>query len=347
MIKLSNSSKIFIFCPYNVVTGGAELLHQLVHVLNENNRNAYIIYYNARQNSDIAVPIPYKKYNIRIAYNIDDQIDNVVVLFEAIFDKAISIKSCQLIFWWLSVDNFFLFSRGYLSFLDYYRWNVTSGIQETFLRIHQTLHNPSKILKKKIRLNDLSCKNALNCYQSEYAQHFLISNKFKEILPLSDFINTDFVLQEELGLREDKILYNPKKGFKFTKKLIQNTPHLKWVPLENMTVDELKKEFQTSKLYVDFGYHPGKDRIPREAALNGCCVITNRCGSANFFEDVAIYNQYKIDEKRTSMIKIIRKIEETLVNYSNCISDFNFYKDRILNEEILFEKQVKDIFNIQ
>ena len=27
-------------------------------------------------------------------------------------------------------------------------------------------------------------------------------------------------------------------------------------------------------IYLDFGYHPGKDRMPREAALFNNCIIT-------------------------------------------------------------------------
>ena len=47
MIKVSKETKVFVHCPAGVVTGGAELLHQLVHTLRKDNINAYIA------NSDI------------------------------------------------------------------------------------------------------------------------------------------------------------------------------------------------------------------------------------------------------------------------------------------------------
>ena len=30
------------------------------------------------------------------------------------------------------------------------------------------------------------------------------------------------------------------------------------------------------KLYIDFGGFPGKDRLPREAVMHDCCIITGK-----------------------------------------------------------------------
>ena len=44
--------------------------------------------------------------------------------------------------------------------------------------------------------------------------------------------------------------------------------------------------------------HPGKDRMPREAALLGCCILTSTLGSADFFDDVPIMSEYKFEEDK-------------------------------------------------
>ena len=75
---------------------------------------------------------------------------------------------------------------------------------------------------------------------------------------------------------------------------------INWVPLQNMTRSELVNVMRVAKVFVDFGYHPGKDRLPRECAANGCCVITGMRGSANYFEDVPIPSKYKFDEKHAN-----------------------------------------------
>lgn len=50
-----------------------------------------------------------------------------------------------------------------------------------------------------------------------------------------------------------------------------------------------------SMIYIDFGEHPGKDRIPREAAMRDLIVITGRDGAAVNDVDVSIPKKYKID----------------------------------------------------
>jgi len=35
------------------------------------------------------------------------------------------------------------------------------------------------------------------------------------------------------------------------------------------------------QVYIDFGHHPGQDRLPREAVQCGCVVITGKRGSGN------------------------------------------------------------------
>ena len=63
-----------------------------------------------------------------------------------------------------------------------------------------------------------------------------------------------------------------------------------------MSRAEVREALCKVKVYADFGSHPGRDRMPREAALCGACVLTNRRGSANFAEDVPLPTLYKLDQ---------------------------------------------------
>ena len=59
-----------------------------------------------------------------------------------------------------------------------------------------------------------------------------------------------------------------------------------------------------SKIYLDFGYHPGKIGL-REAALFGNCVITNLKGSAAFImmlQYQVILNLEKFQFKRINRL---------------------------------------------
>ena len=99
-----------------------------------------------------------------------------------------------------------------------------------------------------------------------------------------------------------------------------------------------------SKVYIDFGNHPGKDRIPREAAISGCCIITGKRGSAKYKDDVYIEDEFKFNDSEENIDSIISKINYLIENYENETKKFDLYRDRISKEEIVFEKDIDKIF---
>lgn len=96
-----------------------------------------------------------------------------------------------------------------------------------------------------------------------------------------------------------------------------------------------------SKVYIDFGPHPGMDRIPREAALAGCIVITNKNGAANYDKDVPIPPQYKF-EKFDSYC-IVECIEKCVNDYESKREEFNDYRKWIANQYEEMTDYVKSI----
>jgi hypothetical protein len=108
----------------------------------------------------------------------------------------------------------------------------------------------------------------------------------------------------------------------------------------NQIIDVLKR----SKIYIDFGSHPGKDRFPREAALMNNIIITGFRGSAMFYNDGPIDpTQYKFD--MNDLYSAANKIKEHLYNYNEKIKDFDLYKNIILNQKEEFINQVKQYLN--
>ena len=183
--------------------------------------------------------------------------------------------------------------------------------------------------------------------QSHYAMHFLVKNEISKdrIYFLSDYLNEKFLKNKvDLSKKEDIVAYNPKKGFSFTKKIISSAKDIKFVPLIDMSREEVIETLKKAKVYIDFGNHPGKDRLPREAAILGCCVITGRRGSAAFFEDVPIPEEYKIEDKEENIPKIIDKIKECLENFEAKYKDFEYYRQIIKYEPRKFLEDLKKIF---
>jgi hypothetical protein len=105
----------------------------------------------------------------------------------------------------------------------------------------------------------------------------------------------------------------------------------------NKTREEVIDLMSESKVYIDFGNHPGKDRIPREAAICGCCVLTNLLGSAGFYTDIPIPNRYKFSENYAEVKRALDLIQTIFKYYEESIKDFDIYKRQIKNEKIIFE----------
>lgn len=98
------------------------------------------------------------------------------------------------------------------------------------------------------------------------------------------------------------------------------------------------------KKMLDFGNHPGKDRLPREAAISGCCIITGKCGSAGNNIDVNIPDQFKFENSRHNIDIIIDTIKTCLDNYPDEFKKFEIYRKSIQEEYSLFISDVYRYF---
>ncbi len=327
--------KIYVLCPANAQTGGTELAHQLVDYLNNTNRKSYIVYSDDMQFVEAKIPQSFQKYNINKTINIEDTKDNCVVIPEIYFHLSKKMKKIKLIFWWMSFDNYCLNAgRRYLIQLFIKR---NFSFRELISRIYHFNSNCSFHFSdiKKIKKDRI-----IHVYQSRYASDMLYQNGIYEQLSLTDYINLEFVKSKKsFPKRENIVLYNPKKGLPITQKLIKSMPNVEFIALKGLSRNQLNELFRTAKVYIDFGNHPGKDRIPREACVNGCCVIVGKNGSAQYFEDVPILAKYKFDRKQIGEIK--ERIFSIFKNYEKSILDFEFYQNRIKEEKNIFHNEIE------
>lgn len=343
MKKLHDISKVYVFSPWGKTTGGIELLHQLVDYLRNRQLEAYIYYY---ENPFARIPEVYNKYNIVTATQVDDAFGSVLVLPEICFHVSAYYKASQIVLWWLSVDNYYHREKKHIPLYEIYSYSKIYGMKQLWHRLMRLFKlqwtvKPAFSIKKAIE------KAYIHAYQSEYANLHLQHRGVVELYPLKDYINTAFVSESACQKREPNILYNPKKGIKFTRKLIKVAPDLKFIPLQNLSRAELQYLFATSMLYIDFGNHPGMDRLPREAAVNGCCIITGMQGAAANEVDISIPCSYKFDESETSVEVIIRRIREVLTDYDSHSKAFEPYKRRIMGETREFYRQIDELFQLR
>ena len=330
MFVTDKNTVIYVICPYYFKTGGTELAHQLVKCLNDKGKRSMIAYYGIAD-KDKGINPAFEKYVHEYVdiHDIEDKKENVVILPEIAPNLMDGTKNIQKAVWWMSVDNFYNNSMAVQYYHAFGVWRTAGW----FLK--GNLFRTKKVDKKIVHL-----------YQSEYAHQFLVDNGIKVMHRLSDYINRDYMTAEDVehADREDIVLYNPSKGFEFTKTLMECAPDINWTPICNMSNRELRELMKKSKLYVDFGNHPGKDRLPRETAIMGCCIITGTDGAAGFYEDIPISDYYKFEARKDNIDNVIERVRECLSNYDVRINDFEKYRNVIRAEYELFCEDTEAIF---
>ena len=332
MINIKKDTVVYVMCPSYSKTGGPELLHQLVHNLRKIGIKSKMIYVDTNSDSNNYTAEDFKIYDIEYGFENDivDSEENVLIIPEIYVSKINKYKNIRTAIWWLSVDNY---SKNY----TFKKSLEMFGIK----RAMKLLLNGTILFHR----NDYKKANYHLC-QSYYAIDFLKKNGINKSAYLSDYINDSYlqIINIEKENKEDIVLYNPKKGIEFTKKIIEKANNIHFVPIQNLTTEEIKELLLKSKVYIDFGNHPGKDRFPREAAMCGCCVITGKRGAAGFFNDVPIDGEFKFDDDEKNIAFIIKEIEKCINDYDKQVSKFNNYRKFISGEKKKFKEDIINIF---
>ena len=355
--KLKKNSEIYILAPARIDTGGPTDLHQLAYILrNKFKKKTYMYYYpktikNPVHKNYKVLKVPYKK-------NIDDLKKNILIIPEAYTAVEISksYKNLQKGLWWLSVD-FFLYHRFinknhstirslikiphkfinlFNKLTSFYYGNVSLFKYLKFIYLKPWFSNIFKIENIKV-----------NLVHSDYQFKVLKKNKIKANY-LSDYIRKEyFIASKKILIKNEQniMCYNPRKSSNFFEKFIKLNPDIKFIPLINLNLKQVIDILSKSKIYMDFGFHPGQDHLPREAAILRNCVITNREGSASIYNDLPIKEEFKFIERKENFIKITKKINLIFNSFSDQLKKFKFYRNVLYLQEKKFTNQISKIFN--
>lgn len=327
---MARYSRILVLCPHKPRTAGPEALHQLVSRLNALGQPAAIVYHPFDAASQ--TPAPYQHHQAPVATYADEP--GTLLLFPEVFPMlALRPRKAAVALWWMSVNNFT--GQRYRSrFVDRLRYAVD------VVRGERPLGGTRSVA------------HLLHFAQSDHAARFLQARGIAS-LPLSDpipgYTEAGYLAwldgQLQGARRGDTILYNPVKGAYLSRRLIAAFPQWRFQPLQNLDRAQLAQAFLQSKLYMDFGHHPGKDRLPREAALHGCCVVCARHGSAASPIDVPIAQRYKLDVHDRDFIRQFGQLAgDILERHAFHAPQFDGYRDIIRQEPLAFDQQIRAAF---
>ena len=323
---------LYLMCLARIQTGGTQAIHQLAHVLRGLGHDARIVYFDMPAAMELenapalagmtrlavarpfdaipadAMPADYRVYDTVGDTVIDDAPEHAFIVPESFPGLLRFGRRLQKYLWWLSLNNL----GESLNRLGGFAGLKTAGIE--------------------------------HLVQSAYVEHYLVGQGLSPLHRLFDFTDPIFLEPAADGPRRDRVLYNPRKGAPFVARLIEASPELDWVPISGLAPRQVRDLLRSAKVYVDFGPHPGKDRIPREAAASGCCVITGRRGAAAHHPDLPIADGYKFADTPEAIPAITGLIRDCLEHFERHAPRFDRYRRVIRTERAEFEQQVLRIF---
>jgi len=324
-------SKIYIFCPAGYATGGPEALHQLGHYLNTLGFKAFMYYYQSPDSKGI-VHDNYQKYNVPYVNELENDREHILVVPETHLSPLFSRKynKVRKVIWWLSITNYYIILNDQLD-------RAKRKTLYKLLNLLGLTHLPTFARLKQ--------KEVTHIGHSHFSMVHLRENGVEPVGQISDYMNAAFFrLADASMVKEDIIVYNPRKNDEFLDKIIAGTSNLNWKPLKGMTPAEVAQWMNRAKLYIDFGYHPGKERMPREACIMRCCMIIGKTGSAAYVEDMPIPEKYRFEKNEDQIPAIIDRINDCLKNYDRLIEDFEPYRHVLYKEEENFLRDIGKVF---
>lgn len=251
--------RVDILCPAGSISGGPEALHQFCGALRDRGVDAAMVYYGGTGVS--RVPPQYTYCRAAVRNKAADDPETVIVVPEVATSLIWRFPAARKVIWWLSVDN-------------YFKW--------------QHLNPGPSVLTPR--------QDVMHLCQSHYASEFLVRAGASPVLMVSDYLTPGSFPLGAAGGRVPAIAYNPRRSSDMQQQLLAAPGGRAWVALEGLDKPSLAQLLRQVRLYVDFGQHPGRDRLPREAAASGAVIITGRRGAAGFDNDLPLPVRFRLDE---------------------------------------------------
>ena len=191
----------------------------------------------------------YQRYAVTPALDgiVPNESGNVIVLPETHAHLAAWFTRATVLIWWLSADN---------------------GLQAL-------AHS---------RLSDL--RRVHHAYQSEYARSLIDALQLGQNVPLGDYTVDLSEYAEPLAERDNLVLFHatPHKVSAdldaIAEAVVTAAPTAQCIKITGgLTRPQIASLYARSKVYVDLGCFPGRDRGPREAASMGCHVVRATLGA--------------------------------------------------------------------
>lgn len=313
--------QIVILIPLGVRTGGPEALHQLSDSLVNQGYDARVWYTQAgdlevlasvvaqQGEGDVVLRVPvrtnpfddYNKYRVVQADIIQLGANTCFVLPEVYINWMKYFQRSRSVIWWLSVDN------------------ALEGLGP-----------------RHVNLNSLRHPRVVHAYQSGYARDFVQALGMPNALPLSDYTplgGTDHALPKtDIALNAGgKVIYDVAAIAARLERECNTRVHL----IKGMSREQVYDALGRSKLFIDLGNFPGKDRMAREALLRGCCVFALDAGAAR---DYALPDEFYFKPEHVDQVYAAARL--VVDDHAHHFALQRTALEAVTRERLVFEREV-------
>jgi len=370
---------VFVFAPAQYYTGGVTALYQLCKNLN-NYIDTYIAFIDTLSDEKIEKYIHQNYLHFRCDHvsqsKVLDSKDHIIVIPESRPDLIAKYKFSKKIIYWLSVDNFLVsispISRSVAVKLLYNLisssrfdliWFFGLSIFKRYLKNDRTyIRLLSNALKGEYYSSFARDKTVqippadVHILQSYYVYNFLTNfAKTSKMFFLHEPLEDDYLnFPISKDRKEDIVTWNTRKAYPITLKVIKalkkNKVHV--VDLENVGKGNMINILGKSKIFIDIGIHPGRDRPPREAVVLGNIAVVNNHGGCFYYDDCMIEPPFKVDCYTETKCNIDpKKVAEDILHY---MENYEYYykkyftkfRDYILEEPKLYQKEIEQLAKV-
>jgi len=166
--------------------------------------------------------------------------------------------------------------------------------------------------------------------QSYYGQGFIRTR-----LERDSFLLTDFPRRSQKPhppKERNLVAYNGAKGRYRLPDLQELVPNAQWVAIQDMSFDQVCHTLARASLYVELGNLPGRDRLPREAAMCGTPTVLLARGAGYAWNDFPLGQRYRIPYTTDWAPNMAEVVREVLADPRQINADQEFFRDWVAGE---------------
>jgi hypothetical protein len=358
---MSTNQRVAIFVPRGLRTGGPEAMHQLHRSLLEEGKDSVLVPWPGMKNNK---PVnEYSMYEPNWSSITRLRKSDIVIVPSDLgylpFWYFLFIMRKNIFIWMLAVDfssekKFKKYeTRNYTLNSE---WQIVKKRKKWVESISKIVNLDKRKFRKKFLKIKLRIKKSNYLFQSAYAREiFRLENKTNSGVMLTDYISLKQVNKLEgssfCSCPRNHIAYFPGKSQDLSQLVLEinssrgNLFH--FIPIKNLNSEQVVLLLVKADLFLDLGYFPGKDRLPRESIVLNCPVLLAKRGSARFYEDFQLADKYLLDLALLSPNSTFEVIVKTIAfGKKNNLLAQEVFKNTVLQEREIFKREVLNFISV-